>query len=179
VILVALLIMPPQVQERLGIGGETNKAAASSTERRLTYVTFGMDLFMESPIVGLGLGSFADRYAHSKFEFFRTGDEVARIAHNMYLEILIAMGILGFVPFILLLVMPLFWLQQIVTNLKLKAMGEIAKMVQISLLAFLTIGVFSSSQFDKPLWLLVGLASIIPTILKMEEKEREERLQGI
>jgi O-antigen ligase len=166
----SLFFMPEQVKNRLGLTAITDKAALSSSERRITYYTFGLDLFMHNPILGTGLGGFTQAYSHSEYQYLRTGDDVDRIAHNMYLEIGTGAGLVGLIPFFLILLTPLIGLQSTIHKLRSGSLPELAKMIQISLTAFIFIGFFSSSQYDKPLWLIIGLATAIIEIAKTENQ---------
>ncbi len=165
-IVAGLILMPDDVKRRMGLSSEIDKTAQASTERRETYYTFGLQLFLDNPIVGTGLGGFAEAYSHSDYRFMRSEDDVRRIAHNMYLEIAIGTGLLGLIPFLLLFFVTLANLQRVLSYSQLGALSDLAKMVQISLSAFLFTGLFSSSQYDKPLWLLTGLASVIPILAR-------------
>lgn len=167
ILLLALVFMPEQTKSRLGISSiETSKAAQASTERRITYLMFGTQLFLEYPFLGTGLGGFATEYGHSEYQFMRLSGEARRIAHNMYLEIAIGTGLTGLLPFLLLMGSPLIGLQKVTSRARYGLAADMAKMVQISLLAYLFVGFFSSSQYDKTLWLLVGLASLLPVVAR-------------
>jgi hypothetical protein len=48
-----------------------------------------------------------------------------------------------------------------------------AQPVQASLLTFLLVGFFSSSQYDKPLWLLISLAVVVPLLVKQEHRQEK------
>jgi O-antigen ligase len=172
-----LVFMPDTIKTRLGLTTEADKGAQSSTERRLTYATFGVELFLQNPIIGLGLGGFRHAYSHSEYQYFRTADDVDRIAHNMYMELATGAGLLGLVPFVLIMVTPIYRLQISINKLRSGHLAELAKMVQVSLVAFLFIGFFASSQYDKPLWLIIGLATAIPEIVKHELQKEEDLLQ--
>jgi len=163
-ILAAFVFMPAEVQARLGLGGETSKAAEASNERRLTYYEYGLQLFIQKPILGMGMGGFAEAYSQSEYGYLQGQEDVRRIAHNMYLEFAIGAGLLGLLPFLGLLGIALGGLQKALRRARAPAWREAAKAIQVSLLAYMFIGMLSSSQYDKPLWLLIGLAAILPTL---------------
>jgi O-antigen ligase len=164
VFLAAYIFMPAEVQARLGLEGQTSKAAEASNERRVTYYEFGLQLFLQKPILGMGMGGFAEAYSQSEYGYLQGQEDVRRIAHNMYLEFAIGAGLTGLLPFLLLLGVALAGLQKATQHARASVWREAAKAIQVSLLAYLFIGLFSSSQYDKPLWLLIGLAAILPTL---------------
>ena len=167
----AWLLLPEQVKTRLGLTSETSKAAQQSTERRLSYATFGLEIFLENPFLGTGLGGFASEYGQSIYRFWRNPDDPRRIAHNMYLEIAVGLGLLGLIPFLLLLFSCLVGLQRLVDYRWHKAYAELAVALQTGLLAYMFIGLFSSSQYDKALWLLIGLAAVLPVLADKDERQ--------
>ncbi len=177
VVLLGYFFAPAQVRSRLGFNGEADRAAESaqaSTDRRFTYYTFGTQLFLERPFLGRGMGGFTETYSHSDYQFYLNDDDMNRVAHNMYLEIATGAGVVGLIPFALLMFSPLVSLERVVRKHPPGSMSDIAKMLQISLAAFLLIGFFSSSQYDKSLWLLIGLTTAAPLIAKAEAKQTPE-----
>jgi O-antigen ligase len=171
-IAIGLLIMPVSVQTRLGLitGVDTSAeaSAGASTERRATYTPYAIQLFLENPLIGSGLGGFAQRYSQSEFRFLRGEEDVRRVAHNMYLEFAVGTGLLGLIPFIMLLVSAMLGLQGAISEKTSSLYRDMAQTIQASLLTFLLVGFFSSSQYDKPLWLLIGLAVVVPLLIKQE-----------
>jgi putative inorganic carbon (hco3(-)) transporter len=169
-LVVGFILLPEQVQSRLGITAEIDRAAETSSERRLTYAIYGLNLFLEHPFTGVGLGGFTESYSFSEFQHLRGSEDVKRAAHNMYIEIGTGTGLLGLIPFLLFVITPLIGLEHVLRNSRYKTLHSTTKMLQISLFAFLFIGLFSSSQYDKPLWLLLGLCSVVPIIAKQENE---------
>ena len=89
----------------------------------------------------------------------------------MYLEIAVGLGLLGLIPFLLLLFSCLVGLQRLVDYRWHKAYAELAVALQTGLLAYMFIGLFSSSQYDKALWLLIGLAAVLPVLADKDERQ--------
>ncbi len=169
VLVLGYFFAPEPVKSRLGLNGQTDRVAQSaqaSTDRRFTYYTFGTQLFLERPFLGRGMGGFTETYSHSDYQFYLNDDDMNRVAHNMYLEVATGAGLVGLLPFLLLMFSPLVSLERAVRTHPPGPLSDIAKMLQISLVAFLLIGFFSSSQYDKSLWLLVGLTTATPLIIK-------------
>jgi O-antigen ligase len=177
IIVFGLLVMPVSVQTRLGLTTGADRSAEASaeasTERRSTYTPYAIQLFLENPIIGSGLGGFAQSYSQSEYRFLRGEDDVRRVAHNMYLEFAVGAGLLGLIPFIMLLVSAMLGLQRAIGEAPSSLYRDMAQTVQASLLTFLLVGFFSSSQYDKPLWLLIGLAVVVPLLIKQEKSQEK------
>jgi O-antigen ligase len=170
-VIILLIVMPDQVRSRVGLSDEVDKGARASTDRRETYQQFGWKLFLEHPLLGTGMGGFAEAYSHSEYRFLRYATDIRRIAHNMYLEIAIGTGVLGLTPFLLLMIITVVNLQRIVSRSSPQGWDQLAAAIQTSLGAFLFTGLFASSQHDKMLWLLVGLASVVPVLVKQSREQ--------
>lgn len=79
----------------------------SSVIRRLFFYEAAWKAFLHSPFIGNGLGNFIvflPRFRSPDYWIFRSEDIVPH-AHNEFLEILSETGLLGFVPFCLLMVL--------------------------------------------------------------------------
>jgi O-antigen ligase len=169
VVLVAFLLLPQQVKARLGLADRLDKAAQESTERRLSYYAYGVNLFLENPFLGSGLGGFTAQYHRSIYRFWLNQGDVLRVAHNMYLEIGIGAGLLGLIPFLMILLSCLTGLQGLVRKKPPSSYAELASALQISMVGFMMVGLISSSQYDKPLWLLISMAAVLPVLDQNEE----------
>ncbi len=72
------------------------KEGAGSVKARLNYWEGGVEAFLDNPIVGTGPGTFAIAYKERKPE----EAEMARLAHNDYLEQASDSGFIGFLAFL-------------------------------------------------------------------------------
>lgn len=81
------------------------EAEDSAMQRRASYLLVALDAFQQRPVVGHGPGTFPDIYAQTEEarRHTRPGRSLRRFAHNTYIEILIGTGLLGLVPFVMLL----------------------------------------------------------------------------
>jgi O-antigen ligase len=62
-------------------------------------------MFAENPIVGVGVGQFRYRMLRYEYEYDRGEiEKVHTVAHNTYLEIAAEQGLVGFLPFIGILI---------------------------------------------------------------------------
>jgi O-antigen ligase len=167
-LIATFFLLPYQVKSRLGLTPDVDKAAQTSNERRETYYQFGPQLFLENPFTGIGLEGFAYEYSMSNYRYLRGDEGENRIAHNMYLEFAIGTGLLGLIPFLLIVASAWIGLQRAIQDAPSELLRDLAKMTQISLTAYLFIGLFSSTQYDKLLWLVIGIAAITPLLLKLQ-----------
>ncbi|MFT3894511.1 MAG: O-antigen ligase family protein [Anaerolineales bacterium] len=173
IFVIGYLVMPEEIKLRVGL---TDTPASSdlgnSTDRRLTYQVYGMDLFQEHPVLGIGLDGFAEAYAQSEYRFLiHTRD--LRVAHNTYLEIATGTGVVGLIPFLGILLSALF------TAWKYSR----GKYVYLNLsLAILSTGLFAalggyylgmlfgSRQYEKTFWFLLALPIVVDFIITSRAK---------
>jgi O-antigen ligase len=82
-----------------------------SLQRRASYIRVAWESVKRDPFLGSGPGTFAYRYAESKYApaFAENAMDYNRAAHNTYLEILVGQGVLGLTAFFWLLGMGLFY----------------------------------------------------------------------
>lgn len=72
--------------------------ASTTWTQRLTFFSDGMRLFRESPVIGLGMGSFENRLKSVQSFYF-----VTQYVHNHYIQTLTDTGIVGLVLFVSLI----------------------------------------------------------------------------
>ena len=94
--LVVLIVMwqaflPETVKERIEMTTDSSGTLDKSSERRILVWQDSLDLFYESPIVGVGFGVF-------RYMGLALGD-----THNIYLKILAEQGLIGITIFLILL----------------------------------------------------------------------------
>jgi O-antigen ligase len=96
----------PQLLEELGSVSDFSPANESNAERKSRWL-HSLDLFQQKPVLGIGPGTFADRY----LEFVRSSPThptyfttLRRMnAHNLYISWLVESGVLGFITGALML----------------------------------------------------------------------------
>ena len=83
--------------------------ANDSVTQRLAFFDDGMELFYQSPVVGLGVGSFETGLTSVQEHHYET-----KYVHNHYIQVLHECGVLGFIPYIgaLLGLVFLLWKQR-------------------------------------------------------------------
>ncbi|MER3543600.1 MAG: hypothetical protein C4311_03095 [Chloroflexota bacterium] len=86
----------PSVMERALNSFSADDLAAGA---RMLAWRLALQLFGESPILGLGLNAFRERYMRLSLPAALTMGERGIAAHNMYLDILVEVGLLGLAAF--------------------------------------------------------------------------------
>lgn len=149
---------------------------------RITKMRTGLEMFVNNPVLGVGVGNFADAYwdyaddigVESDAQDIQSEEE-ARDAHSLYIEVLAETGILGFVTFML------FFYFLLADSFKalMKVRGKIADHrwkswvapIVISLIAYLVSGLFLHGVVFRWFWVIAALAltSIHLTELKFEK----------
>lgn len=163
---VGFFVMPQEIKARVGISDEPSELG-NSTERRLTYQVYGIDLFQKHPIFGIGLDGFAEAYAQSEYRFLIQTREL-RVAHNTYLEIATGTGVVGLLPFLGILTVALFltWKYSQTIYWKINRRLAIASAGLFAALGGYYLGMlFGSRQYEKTLWFLLALPVVIQMII--------------
>jgi O-antigen ligase len=110
-------------------------------ENRLSLIKEGFSFFFNSPLFGIGLGSFT------------TYSSIGKMSHNDYIEVLSSTGLLGFILYAVIYVH--FFKQ----NLRLMRHAETRKLgalLQAFLLSFLLLGLGRPSFLDPTAMLVLG-----------------------
>ena len=169
VIATLILLSVPQYTQRLhsvvdvvGLVDGTKEVRDfdTATVGRLTEMWAGLQVFMEHPIVGVGGGMFRfhfEDYAGDLGVQVHTGP---REAHNLYLGIAAEHGLLGLL-FFLAIVIGVFKLMVHTRNLQLEAAPEISSIAtafMLSIVVYLTVGIFADFAYERYFWLMMALA---------------------
>jgi O-antigen ligase len=164
--LVALAGAEPFVKRALTIFREHGVSGARGSGR-IDLWRAAWHGFQEHPFVGLGAGNFRGQSA----DLLQTtpgvnniGGNVAltnKYVHNMYLELLTELGIVGLVLFLLVLALTARYL--LLTIRRSRASGDptlekMALALLVTLCGFAISGFFLSVELNKPLWIVIGLA---------------------
>jgi len=172
-LVVGYAVMPLSVKDRVGLTGKsTSSNEGNSIDRRLTYQIYGLELFKEYPVLGIGLDGFAEAYAQSEYRFMiRT--QSLRMAHNTYLEIATGTGFIGLFSFISILGLSLYYplnYCRIKYWKKNKRVSELARGLVGAIAGFYVVMLFGSYQYEKTLWLLIGFSSMLQNIFVPHHK---------
>ncbi len=141
-----------------GLSSQGMAAADFSLRERSSILHTGLQVFLQHPLLGVGLGQ-ASEYIEVRGVGFSAG--VRGLApHNTYLEQLIENGILGFTCFMAMAFVTLrnlfrasrYWIG------RRPEYAHMAMGLMLAVVAFLTTSLFLHLAFPRYYWLLMGLA---------------------
>jgi O-antigen ligase len=170
-----ILIMPLDVKIRVGLSDAyTSTDLGNSTDRRLTYQIYGLELFQKYPILGIGLDGFAEAYAQSEYRFLiRT--QTLRVAHNTYLEIATGTGVVGFLPFVGILGFTVYLAWKYSRKKYWHVNAELTNLTSglFAALSGYYLGMlFGSRQYEKTLWFLFALPIVVEALFNAQIKAK-------
>ncbi len=111
----------------------------------------GIDLFLENPFIGVGTG------------MYQYTIKLQRSAHNAYLELLVELGIAGFVLFLFVLLLAVYHAMSL-PRWESRLCIAVILIWAISMTAL-------SLQYRKPTWLILSLPVIVANTAKERGKE--------
>lgn len=166
------VIAPPEATERLF---ESDGGAGRSDIWRV-----GWRMVEANPIAGVGAGNFANTSVHYLIEPGAiVRDEyivdTPKVAHNMYLEILAELGIIGMALFLTILGYALYCALKAIRRfgeLGDRQMEIVSRALFVALIGLLVSDFFGSRQFNKQLWLLMSIA---PALLGIARTSAEAK----
>jgi|GEM_PF-5366080 len=182
-----LLLLPGLVFQRvesLSRGGED-----PSLKARWSYVMVGYEVFKDHPLFGVGPNNYKVAYASPEYrsagyqsksnvEIGKQRGRVGRAAHNMYLEAISEIGLVGIA--LLIYVFLLTWKEFRDAQQQFKRTGRekmwlLTNSLELGFLAFLLNSFFLSSGFFPLLWIFVGLATASVVIARNDLETEENR----
>lgn len=141
---------------------------ASLNLRYYFYFEMSPRVISEHPILGVGLRQviFENPYHY--------------VTHNTYLEVLTGTGILGFVPFILMIF--LTW-KELKTTEKSEShennyLRYYASALELGFLAYLFAGLFVSLDLNKMFWLTISISAVVFNLCKIRERTEYDSKAG-
>jgi len=155
-------------------------------EARVYTWNIGWHMFLDNPIMGVGQGNFP--YVFGKYEFEVTGSRepfhgrsvAGRQAHSVYFTLLPELGLMGTIPFLLIIYYTFKDLKRIkkiaLKNMNTKARFQpdrfyyIALALEGSLITYLVSSVFISTLYYPNIWFLIGFIISYKIILVSKEK---------
>lgn len=180
--LAALLSALPQYSQRLtslesfgsmfSDGTESVGSSDGATLSRLTEMGAAALVFIDHPVIGVGPGTFPLYYQqYSELVGLRTLNE-DRQAHNLYLSIAAETGIAGLACFLFILYVMLRSLAR-VRKRWMNDDPELANMATaylLSIVTYLTTGLFLHFAFIRYFWLIIALAGAVLYIADQRAK---------
>jgi O-antigen ligase len=128
---------------------------------RTSENTAAWRMFVDHPILGVGLGNFKDNYQNYAREIGLDRRRVQRNPASLYLELLSEQGIVGTVVFVFLLGLIFREMVFAHNNFRLSGLTDYSFMV-IAMIAgfsgYLFSALFKNSAYSNVFWVIVGLA---------------------
>jgi O-antigen ligase len=178
VVVVGLIAATP-VLARLETIIEPDTATGDRGAGRIDLWRAAWKGFEEEPWLGIGAGSYQAR----SLELLQTTPGVdttrsyvreGRVVHNMYLETLTELGVVGLAILLLVIGLTARYLLLAYRRARAARDGPLERAtaaVLVTFGAFLLSGLFISNQLSKPLWILVGLALAFDVISRRRAAE--------
>jgi len=139
-----------RVAEFVRSSGPLESFADVSLLERWALVESGLGVFKDHPLLGVGLGQFAQ-------ESVKYGALRQSFAHNAYLEVLAELGLVGFLLFGTAMFMIVAGIGRVIHCFGAPLRANI-RGLQLGLLSFLVGSLTLSSHYFEVLWVLAGLS---------------------
>lgn len=162
------LIAPPQAIQHV-----TRFSVGSGTGREDLWKV-SIQMFDDHPLAGVGTGNFQviePKYALHDINLSRPDlvVDTPKVAHNTYLHVMTELGIIGITAFGAMLIGSLLVAVRAIHSFARR--GElrleiIARGVLIGTLGMLAAFVFITAQYEKQLWLLLGVCVALSTLAR-------------
>jgi O-antigen ligase len=140
---------------------------------RIGLWRYGITLWKEKPILGIGTGTFILRSINSPF--LRSG--VNLVAHSSYITHLVENGVIGLLLFLILNLIAIINYENVIkmtkkTNFKLNRLAIIWEAV---LLLYALNGLKGNQQIAKILWLSFGISLVLLNQANLKSKTEKEQ----
>jgi O-antigen ligase len=166
------LVAPPEALQRV-----THFASGGGAGRTDLW-GIALRMFSDHPVNGVGAGNFQivePRYAQANVNLPRVDlvIDTPKVTHNTYLHVLTELGIVGFLAFAVLIVGALAAARRSIRALA-RVPGEfelevLARGMLVGVIGILVAFTFISAQYEKQLWLLLGLLVALTTVARRSE----------
>lgn len=161
VVILFINFMPQNLRDRFSKTKVSEHALGTgdgdidSTTRRYYLTQAGWRMFLEHPLFGIGIGNYY--YENRNYAPVHPGR-----AHNMYIEIMAELGIIGIFLFLGTIFFTLKGLNGIIKS-KSPLTGY-AKGFYIGLVGFLIAGILLHAQQDRILWFIIFMSAALERI---------------
>ena len=144
----------------------------SSVKERLVLMGTAWEMMAANPLFGVGAGNYTARFGEYSDLFgsvardYQDPDAV-RYAHNLFLEVGAETGTVGLCLFLGALLMGFVGLEQARGRFRKAGdpkTGALSRALQISLAGFLVSSLFLHGDFERYLWLLLGMAGALHAV---------------
>jgi O-antigen ligase len=170
----------------LARAGTLTNALGTNGDRgsgRLDFWRAAWTGFTEHPWFGLGAGNFRAR----SLDLFQSTPGVdtsksyiyaGRVVHNIYLETLAELGVVGFVLFMAVLVWTAVYLRRSARRARASGRPDLARFATVfgSMLGvYVLFGFFLSIELSKLLWIIIGVALSLDVITRRAQEAQAGR----
>lgn len=136
-----------------------------SLKLRISLLKSSILVFTEHPLFGVGANNFI---MYSVKYISRSG-----FAHNMFSEIAADLGLLGLIPYVVIIFSPFYYFPKIIKSAEIrkeKAFADFVRFFRISLIGMIITSLFLSCQTKEHLWAILGIAYAIEIISRRQIK---------
>lgn len=170
-IIAVLTIMPPELIFHRIMGLIDALAGRAMYDKsflqRYTLLRSAITIFLENPVLGVGANNFIVHVVRFT--------SASQYAHNMFAEIAADLGLIGLVPFAVVILSPFFWLPTLIRSAESsgkRRFADLLRFMRISLAGMVCASLFLSCQAKVYLWVLVALVYAARSIhARGEERE--------
>lgn len=148
------------------------RSNSTARDPRFLLWNVALQLWEANPLIGLGLGSFPQAFYQNEYLSGQVYFRRPMVAHNMYLHIATETGIIGLLLFLLVVLSALWalWQASKVVGLGSSERNWIFRGYMIGLFGFLVGSFFLSAQYEKMLWMSIGLAIVASVSLRRQDR---------
>jgi O-antigen ligase len=145
-----------------------------SREVREILWAAGWTIIQQNPITGIGLGNY--KYVVGRYQDLDRPWE--NVAHNTYIELAAETGVPGALAFMAVLALTLASLER---TRRAAASGRhrflvgVTTGMQAGILGYAANAVFISAQYQKLLWLMIGISTCLPALLREVQRKAAPR----
>ena len=166
------LVAPPEALQRI-----THFSSGGGSGREDLW-TVAYRIWADHPVAGIGIGNFKivePRYALDAVDLERVDlvVDTPKVAHNTYLHVLTELGLVGAIALAIVIVAALLAVRRAIRafartgNFELEVL---ARGIAIATIGMLAAFAFISAQYEKQLWLLIGLAAATATVARRADE---------
>lgn len=176
-VMILVRFIPDEYVERLQtipeaiVNFDTETTSEVSFRGRVSEMTVAWNMFVDYPLLGVGVNNYPALYQNYSRSLGLDSRREQRPPHNLYLEIAAESGLVGLAAFGLVVVYifrRLGWAESMLAAANRPGDASLLWAFRLSLVGYFLCGMFLHSAFPRYLWLLLGLAMILPQIVQNE-----------
>jgi len=170
--------LPDYFQERVGnLAMDIKNSVMVGQDRNLTSRGYlnssGLKIWSAHPIVGVGIGNFGHYYVQRDFTGELSGSD-ATIAHNIYIQALAEMGVVGFAILAWLLISS----GRSIWRARADSEPDSQEWIYFGALQMMALAILAStasygSLMNNDLWMFIGLTAVASRVSKAARTSRE------